>query len=233
MKGKILCIIPARGGSKRIPKKNIKNFLGMPIISYPIKTALQSKIFSEVMVSTDDEEIAIISKKFGAKVPFLRSVKNSDDYAILNDVIQEVLSDYKKTGKTFQYACCILATSPFIKKENLKKGFKILKSKKNHTVISINRFEYPIDRALRIDEKNELHMINPNNYSIRSQDFENSYHDAGQFYWFYPDLGIKTKIITGLEIPKIQSQDIDNIDDWEIAEFKYKYLQKNKNHCDI
>ncbi len=227
---KAIAIIPARGGSKRIPKKNIKSFLGKPIISYPIEAALKSKLFNEIMVSTDDEEIAGISKKFGASVPFLRSTKNSDDFATTVDVLLEVIEEYKKNGKVFDYVCCIYPTSPFISSEKLNHSFKFLIEKKADSLIPIVRFSHPIQRALRIENDN-LQYIYPENRNKRSQELELTYHDAGQFYWIKTDILInQSSLVTdnsiAYEISELEVQDIDSETDWKIAEMKYQILNK-------
>lgn len=188
---KNLCIIPARGGSKRIPRKNIRDFLGKPIIAYSIEAALKSELFDEVMVSTDDNEIAEVAKKYGAKVPFLRSIKNSDDYSTTLDVIKEVLSNYLlKLNMKFEQACCIYPTAPLIKIEHLKSGFNKLISNDFTSVFAAVEFSYPIWRGLSINEDGTSSMIWPQHVNDRSQDLQKVYHDAGQWYWF------KTKELT-------------------------------------
>ena len=166
-----ICIIPARGGSKRIPRKNIKEFLGKPIIAYSIKAALDSGLFDEVMVSTDDVEIADIAKKLGAKVPFMRSAKNSDDFATTFDVIEEVIQVYKTQGKRFENICCIYSCAPFITSELLFKAYDLLTQKKFDTVFPIIAYSFPIQRALRVNQ-GKVSMILKDNLNIRSQDIE-------------------------------------------------------------
>ena len=218
-----LAIIPARGGSKRIPRKNIKDFLGKPIIAYSIEVALKSELFDEVMVSTDDKEIAEISMKYDAKVPFNRSDKTADDYATLADVIDEVKNTYRKQNKTFDNICCILPTAPLITLENLKKGYDLLLMKNADSVRPIVRFSYPIQRAVKVED-GKLSMFYPEYQKTRSQDLEPAFHDAGQFYWmrFKPGLRGVNKI--GFEIPETNAQDIDTDEDWKIAELKFSYL---------
>ena len=225
MNYKNLAIIPARGGSKRIPKKNIKEFLGKPIIAYSIETALNSNLFDEVMVSTDSEEIAKIAKQYGANVPFLRSKETANDYAPLNEVIVEVKNKYKKTGKEFDFVCMILPTSPLISIENLKKAFDLLKNSNFDSVRPIVRFSFPIQRAFRLTDKNEVLPTNPNDFKKRSQDLEPAFHDAGQFYWIKGEKDLSTNK-AAFEIPEIEAQDIDNEIDWKLAELKYKMLNK-------
>jgi len=229
-----ICIIPARGGSKRIPRKNIKMFLGKPIIAYSIESALKSNLFDEVMVSTDDEEIAIIARNYGATVPFLRSKDNADDYATTFDVIKEVLSKFKDDfNKIFSIACCIYATAPFINPEKLQLSYSKLIEEGYDTIFPIVRFSFPIQRAFKISDNSKLSFINPQHKLTRSQDLETSFHDAGQFYWFKIKKCIEsntlfTDNIGGLEVKETESQDIDNDEDWKLAEIKYEFLQSTK-----
>ena len=230
---KKIAIITARSGSKRIPKKNIKIFLGKPIIAYSIEKAINSKLFDRVMVSTDDKEIADISKNYGAEVPFFRSKKNSDDFSTTPDVLIEVLETYKKLNEEFDFGCCIYPTAPLISKKELKKSFDILISKKYDCVFPILPFSYPIQRALRIENSEKVEMINPLNYRVRSQDLEKMYHDAGQFYWFNVSKFINKKKLwtnnTGfIIVDEINTQDIDDEMDWKLAEIKYKNKFKKK-----
>ncbi len=230
---KKIAIITARSGSKRIPKKNIKFFLGKPIIAYSIEKAINSKLFDKVMVSTDDKEIADISKNYGAEVPFFRSKKNSDDFSTTPDVLIEVLETYKKLNEEFDFGCCIYPTAPLISKKELKKSFDILISKKYDCVFPILPFSYPIQRALRIENSEKVEMINPLNYRVRSQDLEKMYHDAGQFYWFNVSKFINKKKLwtnnTGfIIVDEIDTQDIDDEMDWRLAEIKYKNKFKKK-----
>lgn len=226
---KKLAIIPARGGSKRIPRKNIKLFLDKPIIAYSIQVALNSQLFDEVMVSTDDDEISNIAKKFGAKVPFLRSKENSNDTATTIDVISEVISEYKKLNQTFDYTCCIYPCAPFVKEHNLKNSFNKLISQNLDCVFPIVRYGHPIQRALKINEQNRIEMVNEAFMQIRSQDLELRYHDLGQFYFFRTNRIIEEQKLwtanTGfVELKESEAHDIDTAEDWTVAEFKYKHL---------
>jgi len=224
---KNLAIIPARGGSKRIPKKNIRNFLGKPIIAYSIQAALECKLFEEVMVSTDDVEIAEVAKSYGAEVPFMRSGKNSDDYATLADVVDEVKKEYLNRNRYFRYICCILPTAPLITITNLEKGFELLIGKKVDSVKPVVKFSYPIQRAIKmVDGKTE--MFYPQFKTARSQDLEPAFHDAGQFYWMKFDTGLRGQNKYGFELPEIQVQDIDTIEEWKLAEMKYKIQDGKK-----
>lgn len=222
-----LCIIPARGGSKRIPRKNIKDFLGKPIIAYSIEVAIESGMFSEVMVSTDDEEIADIAKKYGAKVPFFRSKEAANDFAPLKDVVNEVLEYYKNNNQHFEDVCCLLPTSPFVTEEMLKDALMLMRTENYDLVKPIVRFSYPIQRALKLDG-GKVEMFNPEHALTRSQDLEAAYHDAGMFYWCSFKLGFNGVNKGGIIISEKESQDIDTQEDWEIAELKFQYLFPEK-----
>ena len=221
-----LAIIPARGGSKRIPKKNIKDFLGKPIIAYSIHAAIQSQLFSEVMVSTDDEEIAEVAEKYGASVPFLRSEKNADDFATTADVLLEVIDNYERTNKVFYNCCCIYPTAPFVKFDLLCRSYEEFRDKHFTTFFAAVKFGYPIQRAL-ILKGNKIKLFFEEHESSRSQDLLTTYHDAGQFYWFNVDKFKKEKSLftknSGvLVLNENQVQDIDDATDWLLAELKYK-----------
>ncbi len=226
---KRLAIIPARGGSKRIPGKNIKEFLGKPIIAYSIEAAIKTGLFDEVMVSTDSEQIAEIARNYGAKVPFIRSAKNSDDYAETADVISEVLEEYSKQDINFEYCCCIYPTSPLVKNESLLKGFELLVKEKYESLFPVVRYSHPIQRAYRL-VADKLVMNNRENLIIRTQDLESNYHDAGQFYWmkvesFYKSKQILTHNTGTIILSDLEVQDIDTLEDWKLAEIKYKLLK--------
>ncbi len=225
---KSVAIIPARGGSKRIPGKNIRTFLGKPIISYSIEAALKSDLFDEVMVSTDSNDIVEVSKKYGAKVPFLRSPEASDDYTGIAVVIDEVIGNYLIEGKSFDYFCCIFPAAPLIKEENLSLSFRMLIEKNYDSVFPVKRFSYPILRSLKmIDGMVEMNW--PEYYNSRSQDLPPAYHDAGQFYWMKTQCFLQQKRIFvknsgGFELSEMEIQDIDNETDWRLAEIKYKII---------
>lgn len=227
-----IAIIPARGGSKRIPRKNIKEFLGKPIIAYSIEAAIKSKLFDEVMVSTDDKEIAELAIKYGAKVPFLRSEATANDYAGIADVIIEVLEQYKNRNKAFDHVCCILATAPFVTEKDLQASFDKLKENKFDSVFPVVRFSFPIQRAMQFDG-DKIQMIWPENMTKRSQDLKPSFHDAGLFYWaktkvVLNDKQLWTNNTTAIEISESKAQDIDTEEDWKIAELKYNLLTVKK-----
>ena len=226
---KKLAIIPARGGSKRIPKKNIKYFLGKPIIAYSIESAVDSKLFDEVMVSTDDKDIAEIAIRYGAKVPFFRSEENSDDHATTIDVIEEVLNEYKLRNKIYDYTCCIYPCAPFLSVENLQKSFLKLQLNNYDCVFPIVRFSYPIQRAVKLNKSGSVVMFHPEYMQTRSQDLEASFHDAGQFYWvntneFLKEKKVFTKNSGSIILNELQVQDIDDETDWLIAELKHSLL---------
>jgi len=227
---KNLAIIPARGGSKRIPRKNVKLFLGKPIIAYSIEVAIESGLFDEVIVSTDDQEIAQISRKYGAKVPFMRSEENSNDFAILNDVLTEVLEEYSKREIVFDNVCIILATAPLITIRSLKESYDLMHNKGFDSVRPVVKFSYPIQRAFKMDATGKVEMMHPQNYSMRSQDLEPAYHDSGQFYWINQGKDLLDPNKGAFVISEMLVQDIDDTDDWALAELKYRHLnRKNGN----
>jgi pseudaminic acid cytidylyltransferase len=224
-----LAIIPARGGSKRIPGKNIKNFLGRPIIAYSIEVAIASGLFDEVMVSTDDDEIAKIALDCGATIPFMRSEENADDFSTTVDVLLEVLDNYKKQNTFFEQGCCIYPTAPLIKAERLRQGLSLMEGRQYATVFPVTAFSYPIWRSLKIKDDAKAEMLWPEHQNKRSQDLEAAYHDAGQFYWFNTAAIEREKKLFGdntgiIKLDEIEVQDIDTITDWNIAEMKYKFL---------
>ena len=228
-KKKCVAIITARGGSKRIPKKNIKDFCGLPIIAYSIKEAIKCEMFDEVMVSTDSQEIADIARKYGAVVPFMRSKKNSGDYATTEDVIIEVIENYKQLGKDYEYACCIYPTAPFITSDKLVEAMDKMKENNPSIVIPVVQFSYPPQRCLIIDDSGYARFKYPQYVTIRSQDLEKEYHDAGQFYIYNVEKliasnGIIEDDFVPIILPDICVQDIDTLQDWEIAEMKYKII---------
>lgn len=221
---KNLCIIPARGGSKRIPRKNIKPFMGKPIMAYSIEAALKSGLFDEVMVSTDDVEFADVAKQYGASVPFLRSEKTANDYATLSDVINEVVQMYKDIGKEFDNFCCLLSTAPFVTSSQLCDSYQIFIDNNFDSLRPVVRFDFPIQRAFRMADDNTVTFMHPEHMNTRSQDLEKTYHDAGLFYWGTCVLGFKGSRWGGYEIDESVCQDIDTEEDWRIAEIKYKLL---------
>lgn len=228
-----LLIIPARGGSKRIPRKNIKDFLGKPIIAYSIEAAIASNLFDEIMVSTDDDTIAEIAIKYGASVPFFRSAKNSNDYATTFDVIEEVVSQYKSLNKIFDYTCCLYACAPFVTASRLDKAFQLLQLHKFDCVLPLMPFGFPIQRALKKTDDYKVDSFNPEFNFTRSQDLEQSFHDAGQFYWINTSAcinkkGVLTDNTGSITISELEGQDIDTPMDWKLAELKYELIQSIK-----
>lgn len=231
MEKRAIAIITARGGSKRIPRKNIKEFCGKPIIEYSIQAALESGIFQEVMVSTDDDEIAEIAKKAGAKVPFMRSEFTSGDFATTRDVLMEVLEEYHKRGEHFDYMVCIYPTAPFVTAEKLNRAFEILREKDCTQVIPVVRFSFPPQRAFVIEDGEFLKYKWEEHRNTRSQDLEAFYHDAGQFYFYDVEryLACEGNTVDGvypIVLPESEVQDIDTEEDWKMAEFKYQFMQK-------
>lgn len=228
-KGKRIAIITARGGSKRIPRKNIKEFCGRPILAYSIQAAVESGIFDTVMVSTDDEEIADIARRYGAEVPFFRSADTANDYATTNDVLLEVLGEYEKIGEQFEIAVCIYPTAPFVTADKLKTAVQLLEESDADTLIPVVSFSYPPQRAMII-ENDRLVFEYPKYLDSRSQDLTPHYHDVGQFYVFRTEpFAVNRKLMIGNILPFIVSemevQDIDNQTDWEIAEMKYRLMK--------
>ncbi len=226
----MLCIITARGGSKRIPRKNIKDFLGKPIIAYAINAALESKLFSEVMVSTDDDEIAAVAQKYGAKVPFMRSAKTSDDFATTDDVLREVLGVYRAQGREFESFACIYPTAVLLSAERLIGAYELFCKKNASLLVPVVKFAFPPQRAFVLKD-GYLSYKEPLNAPKRSQDLEALYHDAGAFYFYKTAdfLASKTEGRVAMILSEIEVQDIDNIDDWRMAELKYKVLNECSN----
>lgn len=232
---KKIAIITARGGSKRIPRKNIRPFLGKPIMAYSVEAALQSGIFDEVMVSTEDEEIAALARQYGAKVPFYRSEKTSGDFAGTNDVLLEVLEEYDKRGEHFELGCCIYPTAPFVTAEKLREAAGKLEASDADTLIPVVEFSYPPKRAMVIRE-GLLQFGDLRYIDSRSQDLEKEYHDVGQFYCFRTEAFRQNKkLMLGKILPYVVSemevQDIDNESDWQIAEIKYQAMLDRNCAC--
>lgn len=221
-----VAIITARGGSRRIPRKNIKEFCGKPIISYSIAAALESGIFDEVVVSTDDAEIARIARENGAEVPFLRSAGTSGDFATTADVIEEVITNLKKIGKEYDSFCCLYPTAPFVTAQKLNSALRLLEESGADSVLPVVRFSFPPQRGIIIKDGKAAYAM-PQYASARSQDLTPVYHDCGQFYFCRTDAFLKyhslvTENTVPLEVPDEEVQDIDNLSDWHLAELKYK-----------
>ena len=229
---KKICIIPARGGSKRIERKNIRPFFGKPIIAYSIEAAIQSELFDEVMVSTDDDEIAQTARHCGAAVPFMRSAKAADDLATTFDVIHEVIAQYSELGQTFDFTCCLYATAPFVTAEKLRLAWQKMRDENAEAVFPVAEYSYPIQRSLHF-ENGYLRMNWPENLKKRSQDLEKNYHDAGQFYMYKTNAYLEKKGVylmdsTAIICTPVEVQDIDNEIDWKLAELKFKLLENSQ-----
>ena len=224
-----VAIIPARGGSKRLPGKNIRSFLGKPIIAYSIEAALASSLFEKVLVSTDSEEIAEIAIEYGAVTPFLRPIELSDDQTATAPVIEHALNWFREQGDKIDYACCIYATAPFIQLDYLNRGFDLLVQENCASTYSVTSFPFPIFRACKINENGSLEMFWPENELARSQDLPEAYHDAGQFYWLHVDRFLQQKKLYASDskpviLPRHLVQDIDTLEDWVRAEYMYKAI---------
>lgn len=227
-----LAVITARGGSKRIPRKNIKDFLGRPIIAYSIEAALESGLFDEVMVSTDDEEIAKVARAHGASVPFMRSAETSDDYATTADVLLEVLDSYEELGGPFESLCCVYPTAPFVTAAKLKAALSLFEEGAD-AVLAVTEFSFPPQRGL-IETPRGLEFWQPENAGARSQDLPTIYHDAGQFYFFKASSlrrygGLCGGDVRGLVVPQTEVQDVDNPVDWQLAEMKYERMVRSND----
>ena len=226
-----ICIIPARGGSKRIPGKNIKEFNGMPIIAYSIMAAIESNCFDRVIVSTDDDKIAKVAKDYGAEIPFIRPKELSNDYVETIPVIKHAIEWFEGNNISIKYVCCLYATAPFIQSQILSKAYQQLKDSKANYCFSVTSFPFPIHRAIKIIHQNRLNMFFPEYFHARSQDLEEAYHDAGQFYWgnsqaFKDELPFFSESTTPYLLPRLLVQDIDSAEDWVSAEAMYQVLLK-------
>lgn len=227
---KKVAIITARGGSKRIPHKNIKDFCGKPIIAYSIEAARKAGCFDEVMVSTDDAEIAEIARSYGAAVPFMRSAENADDFSTTRDVVKEVLTQYAAQGEVFDYACCIYPTAPFITGERLLEAMQLLEEKEADSVVPMVQFSFPPQRSLVLQDGRAVFKW-PEHALTRSQDLEPFYHDCGQFYCLSTKAFAKQELLFMKKtypviLDELEVQDIDNETDWKLAELKYRLLHE-------
>jgi N-acylneuraminate cytidylyltransferase len=228
---KAVAIIPARGGSKRIARKNIKSFHGKPLIAYSIETAIKSNLFDEVIVSTDDKEIASIALEYGASIPFLRPKKLSDDYTGTGEVISHTLSYLKEQGKDFDYVCTLYATAPLLKIEYLIDGLNKLKNSNAINSFSATSIPFPIQRTFKVTKENRCEMFWPENFNKRSQDLEVAYQDAGQFYFTklnqIHDNNMFSSESIPIVIPRYLVQDIDTLEDWVRAEVMYEVIKRD------
>ena len=225
-----LCVIPARGGSKRIPKKNIKNFCGQTMIARSIQAAKKSGCFDRIIVSTDDDEISKVALEYGAEIPFVRPKELSDDYTATVPVIKQAIQQLDKQGYVAKEVCCLYATAPFVRVADIIKGLKTLIELKVDYTFSATTFPYPIQRALRISQGKGVSMLFQDYESTRSQDIDEAYHDAGQFYWGTRSAWLNSKPVFGdnsaiIELPRDIVQDIDTQTDWEQAELKFRFLE--------
>jgi len=225
-----LAVIPARGGSKRIPRKNIRLFADTPIIGYSIRAALVSGLFDEVIVSTDDDEIACVARSLGAAVPFVRPRSLADDHTGTNAVVKHALDWYQRAGRPADYACCIYATAPFMQPRFLREGFCLLGDSVSDFVFSVTSFGFPVQRALTLLSDGSVSPMHPEHAMTRSQDLPHAFHDAGQFYWgraqaFLDDVTLYSPASMALVLPRHLVQDIDTPEDWMRAEFMYQALK--------
>jgi pseudaminic acid cytidylyltransferase len=225
-----VAVIPARGGSKRVPRKNIKDFCGKPMIAWSIEAAKKSGCFGRVVVSTDDVEIAKVALNYGAEVPFMRPAELADDFTGTVPVISHAVTWFKKNKINITEVCCLYATAPFVKAEDLLRGLDAMLTNKSEYAISVTTFPFPIQRSLRLDSENRIEMIYPENLNVRSQDLEECYHDAGQFYWGRASAWLSSKpllssLASTIILPRYRVQDIDTEEDWVRASYIFKALE--------
>lgn len=228
-----LAIIPARGGSKRIPRKNIKTFCGKPMIVWSIEVAHLSGCFDRIVVSTDDAEIADIARAHGAEVPFMRPLELSDDYSGTIPVIAHAIDWMISNVGSVEYACCIYATAPFVRAQDLRSGFETLQQRGADYAFTVTSYAFPIQRAIRITSDQKVEMFAPEHFNTRSQDLEEAFHDAGQFYWGRASAWLAGKPLfshaaTPILLPRHRVQDIDTSEDWERAELMFEILNKSR-----
>jgi pseudaminic acid cytidylyltransferase len=227
-----LAIIPARGGSKRIPRKNIKPFAGKPMIAWSIEAALVSGCFDRVIVSTDDEEIAEVARAHGAEVPFMRPPELSDDHTGTIPVVAHAVGWIGQHVGPLEFACCLYATAPFVQAQDLRQGLEVLQRSGAQYAFSVTSYAFPIQRAIRIRADERVEMLNPEHFNTRSQDLEEVFHDAGQFYWGLSNAWLNHLKIFGhdsvpVRLPRERVQDIDNVEDWTVAELKFRLMSEN------
>jgi pseudaminic acid cytidylyltransferase len=225
-----LAIIPARGGSKRIPRKNIKLFCGKPMIAWSIEAAKSSGCFDEIVVSTDDEEIAEVARSCGATTPFMRPAELSDDHTGTSPVMAHTIEWFRQNSQTPDEVCCLYATAPFVRGDDIVKGLDILTKNSCQYVFPVTSYAFPIQRAIRITEEKRVQMFYPEHFGTRSQDLDEAYHDAGQFYWGSADAWLQQMRIFGpdsipIVLPRSRVQDIDTEEDWIRAELMFKAMQ--------
>ena len=224
-----VAIVPARGGSQRIPRKNIKKFLGKPIIAYSIEVALRTGLFNRVIVSTDDREIADVAVAYGAEVPFLRPAILADSFTGTSAVVKHAIEWLNASGPAVEYACCVYATAPFLQQSYLKEGYERLRQSGRMYAFSVTSFPFPIQRAIRISSNGGVEPMFPDSIMMRSQDLEEAYHDAGQFYWgraeaFLKEVATFSQVSLPIVLPRHLVQDIDTPEDWANAELMFQSL---------
>lgn len=225
-----LAVIPARGGSKRIPRKNVKLFCGKPMMAWSIEVALQSGCFDEVAVSTDDQEIAEVAKEYGATAPFIRPARLSDDYTGTIPVVRHAIEWFQQSGRPPAQVCCIYATAPFIRVDDLRRGLELLQTSDCGYAFSVTSYPFPIQRALRITKQGRVEMFHPEHFNTRSQDLEEAWHDAGQFYWGRAQAWTEERVVFAptsipVPLPRHRVQDIDTPEDWLRAEWMFKAMR--------
>ena len=229
-----LAVIPARGGSKRIPRKNIKPFCGKPMIAWSIEAARQTGLFDHIVVSTDDAEIAEVAKIHGAEVPFIRPAALSDDCTGTSPVIAHAIEWYRSQGQRPDPVCCIYATAPFVIAADIQQGLQKLTADGSDYAFSVATYAFPIQRAIKLNQEGRVEMFQPANFNMRSQDLEEAYHDAGQFYWGRADAWLSGKMIFGphasvVRLPRYRVQDIDTIEDWTRAEYLFRVITQESD----
>ncbi|MFV1467692.1 pseudaminic acid cytidylyltransferase [Idiomarina sp. HB] len=226
-----IAVIPARGGSKRIPRKNLKEFCGKPMIAWAIEAAKASGCFDDIIVSTDDDEISTIAQAYGASAPFKRPGNLSDDYTGTTPVIKHAVEWYEMHVKPVSYVCCIYATAPFLQPEDIRQGLASVKDTGVDYAFSATSYAFPIQRALRLSEGGRVSMFQPQHFNTRSQDLEEAWHDAGQFYWGEVGAWTNEKTLfsersVAVMLPRHRVQDIDTLEDWTRAEWLFKAMQE-------
>lgn len=228
-----LAVIPARGGSKRIPRKNIKPFRGKPMIAWSIEAAMQSGCFDRIIVSTDDIEIADVARAHGAEVPFMRPPELSDDHTGTMPVMAHAITTMAKQFGPVEFACCLYATAPFVQSQDLRQGLKELQKSDALYAFTVTHFPAPIQRSFRITQQQRIEMFDATQFNARSQDLEEAYHDAGQFYWGRTDAWLHetplfSRFSAPILLPRYRVQDIDTLDDWFRAEMMFEILNQSK-----
>lgn len=224
-----IAVIPARGGSKRIPRKNIKLFCGKPMIAWSIEAARASRIFDRIVVSTDDAEIVEVAELYGAEVPFIRPTALSDDHTATSPVVAHAIEWYREHGHMPDSVCCIYATAPFVTAADLQRGLQTLTDTGSDFAFSVTSYAFPIQRAIKLTQEGQIEMFNPEHFCTRSQDLEEAFHDAGQFYWGRAEAWLSGKVLFGpyasvVRLPRHRVQDIDTTEDWDIAEYLFRVI---------